>query len=232
MPPTSGDSGHGVRITLMQGTHSFRRDRTCQVIKCNPWGARLHPCPTIIEKMKTYLELEEKLGPKPQPQSNQFRPPQPDTNPHVRKDSKATEKRKRLIPTKKYKVKVVARPNPSNENVPLPQTNPKATVKSEGQQPSTVGTSGNNPLSLEYTPVCTSTPWPKAGKMSGNLFELRKDWLIPPTDNTVTATISKLPIKIEPQAREQPTPTAAAPLKAEQCGWGPNCPICKNMEED
>ena len=67
--------------------------------------------------MKTYLELEGKLGPIPQPQSNQSRPAQPDTNPHVRKETKATEKRKRLIPTKKYKVKVVARPNSSNATI-------------------------------------------------------------------------------------------------------------------
>ena len=126
-----------MRITLMLGTHSLRRDRTCQVIKCNPWSAILCPHPTIIKKMKTYLELEGKLGPKPQPQFDHFRPPQPDTHPHVRKDSKAAKKRKRLIPTKKYKVKVVARPNPSNATAPLPQTNPKATVKSEGQKPST-----------------------------------------------------------------------------------------------
>ena len=101
-----------VRIKSMQGTHTFRRDRTCQAIKCNPWSTRLHPHPTIIKKMKTYLELEGKLGPKPQPQSDQFRPAQPDTNPHVRKDSKATKKR--FIPTKKYKVKVVARSSSSN----------------------------------------------------------------------------------------------------------------------
>ena len=67
--------------------------------------------------------------------------------------------------------------------------------------------------------------------MSGNLFELRKDWPIPPTTNTVTATNPKPPIKIEPQEPDQPTPSATAP-KPEQCGWGPNCPICKNAEED
>ena len=100
-----------VRITSMQGTHTFRRDRTCQLIKCNPWSTRLQPHPTIIKKMKTYLELEGKLGPKPQSQSSQFRPLQPDTNPQVRKESKVTEKRKRLTPMKKYKVKVVTRPN-------------------------------------------------------------------------------------------------------------------------
>ena len=92
--------------------------------------------------MKTYLELEGKLGPKSQSQSNQFRPPPPNTNPHVRKDSKETEKRKRLIPTKKYKVKVVARPDPSNTTMHPPQTNAKAPVNSEGQKPST---SENNP---------------------------------------------------------------------------------------
>ena len=120
-----------VRITSMQGTHTFRRDRTCQVIKCNAWSTRLCPHPTIIKKMKTYLELEGKLGPKPQPQSNQFRPPQPDTNPHVRKESKATEERKRLIPSKKYKVKVVARPDPSNVTTQSHKTNAKAPVNSE-----------------------------------------------------------------------------------------------------
>ena len=182
--------------------------------------------------MKTYLKLDRKLGPKAQPQSDQFRPTQPDTNPHVRKDYKATEKRKRLIPTRKYKLKVVVRPNSSNVTAQPHVTNPKAPENTEGQKPSTEGTPGNNPLPLENAPVHTSTPWPEAGKMSGNLFELRKDWPILPTNNTVTPTNSKPPIKIEPKVQEQPIPGAAPPPKAEQCGWGLNCPICKNIEED
>ena len=95
--------------------------------------------------METYLKLEGKLGPEPQPQPNQFRPAQPNTNPHVRKDSKATEKRKRLIPTRKYKVKVVARPNSSNVTTQPPLINPKAPVNSEGQKPLPAGTPENNP---------------------------------------------------------------------------------------
>ena len=158
--------------------------------------------------MKTYLELEGKLGPKPQPQSNQFRPPQPNTNPHVRIESKATEKRKRLIPTKKYKVKVVARPDPSSATMQPTQTKTKSLVISESQKPST---SENNPPPLENAPVHASTPWPEAGKMPGNLIELRKDWPIPPTNNSVTATNPKLPIKIEPQEQDQPTPNTTAP---------------------
>ena len=62
--------------------------------------------------------------------------------------------------------------------------------------------------------------------MSGNLFELRKDWLIPPT-----ITPSKPPIKIEPQIQEQAAPSATAVPKTEKCRWGLNCPICKNMQE-
>ena len=158
--------------------------------------------------MKPCLELEGKLGPKPQPQSNQFRPPQPDTNSQVRKESKATEKRKRLIPTKKYKVKVVPRPDPSNATTQLPQTNAKAPVNSESQKPPT---SENKPPTLENAPVHASTPWPKAGKMSGNIFELKKDWPIPPTSNTVTATNPILPVKVEPQEPDQPTPSTPVP---------------------
>ena len=47
----------------------------------------------------------------------------------------------------------------------------------------------------------------------------------------MTATNPKLPVKIEPQEPDQPTPSATAP-KPVQSRWRPNCPICKNAEED
>ena len=68
----------------------------------------------MIKKMKTYFELEGKLGPKLQPQSDQSRPAQPITNPHVRKETKAIEKRKKLTPIKKYKAKVMEKPECNN----------------------------------------------------------------------------------------------------------------------
>ena len=71
-----------VKITSMQGTHIFRRDKTTQLIKCTPWSTRLCPHPTIIKKMKTFLEVEGKMGPIP---ASQFRPPLPDSNPNIRK---------------------------------------------------------------------------------------------------------------------------------------------------
>ena len=77
-------------------------------------------------------------------------------------------------------------------------------MNSEGQKPST---SKNKPPPLENAPFHASTPWPKAG----NLFELWKDWPIPPTKNTVTATNPKPPIKIVPLEQDQLTPSAIAP---------------------
>ena len=87
-----------VKITSMQGTHIFRRDQTTQLIKCTPWSTRLSPHPTTIKKMKTFLEVEGKMGPIPVPAS-QFRPPLPNTNPNIRK-ANATEKSKRATPKK------------------------------------------------------------------------------------------------------------------------------------
>ena len=78
-----------VKITSMQGTHIFRRDRMTQLIKCTLWNMRLCPHSMIVKKMKTFLEVEGKMGPIPQPTSSQYRPPQPDTNPNVRKDKVA-----------------------------------------------------------------------------------------------------------------------------------------------
>ena len=53
-----------VKVKMMRGIHTFRGDHTTQAISCNPWSLRLHPYPSLISKMKTYLELEGKLGTK------------------------------------------------------------------------------------------------------------------------------------------------------------------------
>ena len=66
------------------------------------------------------------------------------------------------------------------------------------------------------------------------LFEERKDWLFPPnyldnnTRDTTSVTSQKPPIKEEPKTEVQPFTSP----KAEKCGWGPNCPFCKNQEEE
>ena len=101
---------HGGKTTSMQGMHIFRRDRTMQLIKCTLWSTRLCPHPTIIKKMKTFLEVEGKMGPIPQPTSSQYRPPQLDTNPNVRKDN-AAEKRKRAMPTKMFRPSAAPKPS-------------------------------------------------------------------------------------------------------------------------
>ena len=59
-----------VKVKMMRGIHTFRRDRTTQVISCNPWSTRLCPYPSLIRKMRTYMEVEGKLGPKPKSKPN------------------------------------------------------------------------------------------------------------------------------------------------------------------
>ena len=113
--------------------------------------------------MRTFLEVEGKLGPIPQSSSNQYRPPQPDTNPNVRKVNKVTEKRKRVAPTKSFGANIAAKPNEAAVCSP-------ATVSTT----STEGTPDNRTLPLEDAPICKGTPWPEAGKISGNLLKKEK----------------------------------------------------------
>ena len=220
-----------VKITSMQGIHMFRRDRMCQIIKYNPWSTRLHPHPTLIKKMRTYLELEWMLGPKSkiQSQQNQSTPAQPITSPLVRRAAKTTDKRGKLIPTKRYKVQVVTKhestPKASNMITQMSTTAPSTTMNLEKGNQSQGSSSSNNPP-LENIPTHAGTPWPRAGSMLGNLFELKKDWPIPPTST------SNPPIKIQPQSQEAATPHAIITPKVEKCGWGPNCPICKIIENE
>ena len=91
-----------VKVTSMQGTHIFRRDRTTQLIRCIPWTTKLCPHPTIVKKMKTFLEVENKMGPIIPAPVSQFRPPLHETNPNFRKGD-TTEKRKRATPKKKFR---------------------------------------------------------------------------------------------------------------------------------
>ena len=199
-------------ITSMQGTHIFRRDWTTQLIKCTPWSTRLHPHTTIIKKIKTFLEVEGKMGPIPVPIS-QVRSPLVDTNPNIRKNN-AAEKRKRATP-KKFRP---ATPKPTAACLPLPEAPPKP----------------KNDAPLHLIPVCESTSWPGAGKMSGNLFEDR-NWLLPSNylDNSIeNKTENEAMTNItspKPQIKEEESNTGEQ--STEKCGWGPGCPFCKSQEQ-
>ena len=194
------------------GDAHFRRDRMTQLIKCTPWSMRLCPHPTIIKKMKTFLEVENKMGliPIPVP-ANKFRPPLPETNPNVRKSDMA-EKRKRATPKKKFRS---ATPKITTMCPPILEAPPKP--KS----------------STSSVTVREDSPWPSAGKMLGNLFKDR-NWLLPKnylvTENKKEDTnvaSARPPLKEEPKAEEQ----ATSP-KAEKCGWGPDCPFCKSQKKE
>ena len=80
--------------------------------------------------MKTYLELEDQLDLSPSPKLTSS-DPSPNTNPQIEKSPKQQRREKDLSPTKE--LKVVARPNPGNTTVHLPQET--APVNPENQQP-------------------------------------------------------------------------------------------------
>ena len=95
----------------------------------------------------------------------------------------------------------------------------------------TVRSSVQNPPPLENIPkdsVRQGTPSPNAGSTSENLFETRKDWSIPPTP----ASTSVPPVKTEapPQVAAIPKAMVTPRQAAENCTWGPHCPICKTEE--
>ena len=200
-----------VKVTSMQGMQIFRRDRTTQLIKCTPWTKKLHLHPTIVKKMKTFLEVENKMGPIIPAPVSQFRPPLPETNPNIRKGD-TTEKRKRATPKKKFRP---ATPRATAMHPPLPQALPKPT----------------NSASSAPVTVREDTPLPSTGKMLDNLFEER-NWLLPKDylvteDKKEDVTIAKPPLKEESKTGEQ-----ASSQKEEKCSWGPNCPFCKAQKKD
>ena len=149
-----------VKVTSMQGTHIFRMDQTTQLVRCVLWTANLHPHATIVKRMKTFLELENKIGPIIPAPASQFRPQLIETNPNVRRGD-ASEKRKRVTLKKRFRP---INPRATTTCPPLLQVPSKST--------SDVATTSAPVMVRE------DTPWPSTGKMSGNLFKDR-NWLLP-----------------------------------------------------
>ena len=195
------------------------------LIRCMPWTTKLCPHPYIIKKMKTFLEVENKMGPIIPALVSQFRPPLPETNPRNIKKGDSMEKRRALIKkrfrpaTPKATVvgpplsQTVATPRATMMHLPFPQTAPKPTNGAD-----------------DTVTVREDTPWHSTGKRSWNLFEER-NWVLPKDYSAIEGkkedAMAKPPPKEEPKMGEQ-----TSNQKEEKCGWGPNCPFCKAQKED
>ena len=88
-----------------------------------PWTTKLCPHPNIIKKMKTFLEVANKMGPIIPALVSQLRTLLSETNPNIRKGD-STEKRKRATPKKRFRP---ATPKATMMHPPLPQTTPRPT---------------------------------------------------------------------------------------------------------
>ena len=198
-----------VKVTSMQGTHIFRRDQMTQLVRGIPWTPNLCLHPNMIKKMKTFLEVEIKMGPIIPVLANQYRLPLPEMNPNIRK-SDAPEKRKTVTLKRRFRP---ATPKATAMQLPIPQAPPKPT--------------SNAATASAPTMVRQDTPWPSAGKMSGNLFQDR-NWLLP---KGYLATEGEKEEMAKPYPKEEDKMGEQDP-KEEKCGWGPDGPLCKAQKKE
>ena len=110
----------------------------------HPVELKTLPPPNNNQENENILEVEEKLGPIPQ-SNNQYRPPQPDTNPNIRKPTKTSERRKRVGPTKRFKANIAMKSDPNGTTAQPPTTIPQAPPAFKIQSPSQEGTPENRP---------------------------------------------------------------------------------------
>ena len=96
---------------------------------------------------------------------------------------------------------------------PLPQSPPKPT--------------SNAATTSAPMMVRQGTPWPRVGKMSGNLFQDR-NWLLP---KGYLATEEEKEGVAKPYPKEEDK-TGEQDPKEEKCGWGPNCPLCEAQKKE
>ena len=111
-----------------------------------------------------------------------------------------------------------------------PQRKEKRAASPKGFRPNTA----SKPNETAMCPPTTISKAPiNAKSMSGNLFEDR-NWLLPPNylnyddKNATGITSPEPPVKEEPKIGEQ----SIISLKADKCGWGPDCSFCKNQDKE
>ena len=103
-----------VKVKTMKGIHTFRRDHTTQIISCKPWSPRLHPYPSLVQKMQTYLELKDLDASQPHSSSNKAvkltisslqKAPVP-----IKATDKKQKKRRKMPIRKQFKVRLIEKP--------------------------------------------------------------------------------------------------------------------------
>ena len=160
--------------------------------------------------MKTFLEVENKMGttnPTSMPNS-QFRPPLLETNPNVCK-SDNVERRKTIMPKRKFRP---ATPKVTTTNPPISQATPKPNYE------------------VPLTAVRADTPWPGAGKTSGNPLDDRQ-WLLLKGYPAILNNKNDIDIPSPMEELKAEKPEIADSPKEEKCRWGPDCPFCKAQEK-
>ena len=123
---------------MMQGIHTFTREGHPKSLSVTPGAQGSIITPPFIQKMKTYLELEGKLGPKnkdPNPRPILNRPsynklscdqPNQATTPWLERTS--GPKKRTLIAKRGYKVRVLTQPVMATPTAPIQSTAPTPTV--------------------------------------------------------------------------------------------------------
>ena len=48
-----------LRVHTLWGIHTYKKDRSTQVMKCSPWGTEVKPSPSLQKKMAEYLRCRQ-----------------------------------------------------------------------------------------------------------------------------------------------------------------------------
>ena len=160
--------------------------------------------------MKTFLEVENKMGMTIQTSmpNSQFRPPLQATNPNAHK-SNNVERIKTIMLKRKFRP---ATPKVTTTNPPISQATPEPNY----EVPSTL--------------VRADTPWPGAGKISGNPANDRQ-WLLLKGYPVILNNKNDIDTPSLKEELKAGKPQIADSPKEEKCRSGPDCPFCKAQEK-
>ena len=186
---------------------------------------KTHPYPSLIRKMKTYLELEGKLGPQPQlqPCTSTFLPDKISVSQKTLVPKKAGKKNRAKTPMKRrFKVRVIAQPMPTN---PTLSVNPNLPAESN---PTVVNNTVKIQMPVAKSAAMAATSIPVTVY---NLLQGKFEGIPYPTGKPQEEEGPSAPSCNNSQEKQQPEAavTATAPLNREDPPWPNTMPTSTKL---
>ena len=217
-----------VKVKTMKGIHTFRRDRTTQIIYCKPWSSRLCPYLSLVRRMQSYLKLKGQDANQPCPSSNQAVSPTLLWKTPVPKKAidRRQKKRSKMPIRKQFKVRLIEKPL-SHTTKPEATATTAAATQTLMMKPTAMSTKWPTPKLTPIPLTVYNVPSAKIQEVPRSSMQKPQGGEVPLIPNLNNPPMEQQPTALQPKA---PATASAATLPTrDDTPWSNSVLVSTNL---